>query len=130
MFEVVASVSFTAFGNVTGLPAVSLPLHWTDEGLPVGVQLVGRPLAGGRCSVLAAQLERARPWASQRPPVARRRLAEVALRAHPAACVQADGRIRTHPAAPGAFAAKLGEMKLASERHRYARHSYWRRAGP
>ena len=43
VFEVVASVSFTAFGNVTGLPAVSLPLHWTDEELPVGVQLTGGP---------------------------------------------------------------------------------------
>ena len=37
VFEVVACVSFTAFGNVTGLPAICLPLHWTDEGLPVGV---------------------------------------------------------------------------------------------
>ena len=41
--DVVASVSFTAFGNVTGLPAISLPLHATDEGLPVGIQLTGGP---------------------------------------------------------------------------------------
>ena len=43
VFDVVASVSFTAFGNVTGLPAVSLPLHWSEAGLPVGVQLVAGP---------------------------------------------------------------------------------------
>jgi amidase len=67
VFDVVASVSFTAFGNVTGLPAVSLPLHWTDAGLPVGVQLVGGPWAEARLIALAAQLEQARPWADRRP---------------------------------------------------------------
>jgi amidase len=68
--DVVASVSFTAFGNITGLPAVSLPLHWTDRGLPVGVQLVGGPLEEARIVRLAAQLEEASPWSERRPALA------------------------------------------------------------
>jgi amidase len=66
-FDVVASVSFTAFGNVTGLPAVSLPLHWTEESLPVGVQITGGPWNEAQLIALAAQLEAARPWADRRP---------------------------------------------------------------
>jgi amidase len=69
VFDVVASVSFTAFGNITGLPAVSLPLHWSDSGLPVGVQLVAGPWRDGPLLALAAQLEQARPWAQRRPPL-------------------------------------------------------------
>jgi amidase len=68
--DVVASVSFTAFGNVTGLPAVSLPLHWSEDGLPVGVQLVAGPWRDGALISLAAQLEQARPWAERRPSLA------------------------------------------------------------
>ena len=62
-------VAFCSPFDVTGQPAVSLPLHWNDEGLPIGVQLVA---AYGREDVLirvAAQLEAARPWADRRPPV-------------------------------------------------------------
>ncbi len=70
LFEVVASVSFTAFGNVTGLPAASLPLHWTEEGVPVGVQLVAGPWQEARLISLAAQLEQAQPWAGRRPAIA------------------------------------------------------------
>jgi amidase len=70
LFEVVASVSFTAFGNVTGLPAASLPLHWTEEGVPVGVQLVAGPWQEARLISLAAQLEQAQPWARRRPAIA------------------------------------------------------------
>jgi len=61
--------AFTALFNVTGNPAISLPLHWTDAGLPIGVQLVA---PYGREDVLiqiAAQLERAQPWADRTPPV-------------------------------------------------------------
>ena len=67
MPEVVASVSFTAFGNATGLPAISLPLHWTDSDLPVGVQLTAGPWQEAMLIALAAQLEQAMPWAGRRP---------------------------------------------------------------
>jgi amidase len=69
VLDVVRSVSFTAFGNVTGLPAVSLPLHWSDAGLPVGVQLVAGPWQEASLIALAAQLEQAAPWAERRPPL-------------------------------------------------------------
>ncbi|MGH3341342.1 MAG: amidase [Carbonactinosporaceae bacterium] len=59
---------FTAAYNVTGQPAVSVPLHWNGEGLPVGVMLAGRPAAEATLIALAAQLEAARPWAHRRPP--------------------------------------------------------------
>ena len=55
--------------NVTGQPAISLPLHWNDAGLPIGVQLVA---AFGREDLLlrvAAQLERAVEWSQRRPAV-------------------------------------------------------------
>jgi amidase len=61
--------TFTAAFNTTGQPAISLPLHMTADGLPVGVQLVA---PYGREDVLlrvAAQLEEARPWAELMPPV-------------------------------------------------------------
>jgi amidase len=70
VMDVVGSVSFTAFGNVTGLPAVSLPLHWSEGGLPVGVQLVAGPWQEASLISLAAQLEQASPWAERRPPLA------------------------------------------------------------
>jgi amidase len=60
---------FTPLVNVTGQPAISLPLHWTPDGLPVGVQMIGRPFAEATLIRLAAQLEAARPWAHRRPPV-------------------------------------------------------------
>jgi amidase len=70
LLDVVASVSFTAFGNVTGLPAISLPLAATDSGLPVGVQLTGGPWQEAALIGLAAQLEEAVPWAGRRPSLA------------------------------------------------------------
>jgi amidase len=63
------TAAFSSIFNATGQPAISLPLHWTEDGLPVGVQLVA---ALGREDLLirvAAQLERARPWADRTPPV-------------------------------------------------------------
>ncbi len=68
--DVIASVSFTAFGNVTGLPAISLPLHVTDAGLPIGVQLTGGPWQDATLIRLAAQLEQAHPWRERRPSLA------------------------------------------------------------
>jgi amidase len=64
-----ALVPFTAPFNVTGQPAISLPLHWTDQGLRIGVQLVA---TFGREDLLiriASQVEQAQPWVSRRPPV-------------------------------------------------------------
>jgi amidase len=60
--------AFTAVFNVTGQPAVSVPLHWTDDGLPVGTMLVGRPADEVTLLALAAQLEAAHPWAHRHPP--------------------------------------------------------------
>jgi amidase len=60
-------VTYTSPFNITGQPAISLPLHWTAAGLPIGIQLVA---AYGREDLLirvAAQLERARPWSARRP---------------------------------------------------------------
>jgi amidase len=56
--------------NVTGQPACSVPAGFDDDGLPVGVQLVARRGGDATLLALAAQLERARPWADRRPPVA------------------------------------------------------------
>jgi amidase len=67
--EMGALVSFTSPFDLTGQPAISLPLHWNDDGLPIGVQLVA---PYGREDLLlrvGAQLEVARPWTDRRPPV-------------------------------------------------------------
>jgi amidase len=60
---------FTAIANFTGLPAMSLPLHWSDTGLPIGVQAIGPPGGDALLLSLAAEIEAARPWAEHRPPV-------------------------------------------------------------
>jgi amidase len=70
VLETVASVSFTAFGNVTGLPGISLPLHWTEAELPVGAMLTGGPFDESTLIRVGAQLEAARPWADRLAAVA------------------------------------------------------------
>ncbi|MBY8878589.1 amidase [Actinacidiphila acidipaludis] len=58
---------FTPLYNATGQPAVSVPLHWNAEGLPIGVMLGGRYGDEATLISLSAQLERARPWADRHP---------------------------------------------------------------
>ncbi len=58
---------FTSPYNISGQPAVSVPLHWTPDGLPVGVQLVGRPMGEVVVLAVAAALERERPWVDRHP---------------------------------------------------------------
>ncbi len=58
---------FTPVFNATGQPGISLPLFQGEDGLPLAVQLVGRPAGEGQLLALAAQVEAARPWAQRRP---------------------------------------------------------------
>lgn len=64
-----ADYTNTPFCNFTGQPAISLPLHWTDDGLPVGVHFAGRFGDEGTLIALAAELESARPWKDRHPPI-------------------------------------------------------------
>jgi amidase len=66
---VVAMVAFTAIYNITGQPAMNVPLHWSADGIPIGVQLVGGPWQEALLLQVAAQLEEAAPWAGRRAPV-------------------------------------------------------------
>ncbi len=61
---------YTALFNTSGQPAISLPLYHGDDGLPVGVQLAGRPADEATLLSLSAQLEAAAPWAERRPALA------------------------------------------------------------
>ncbi len=58
---------YTALFNVTGQPAVSLPLHWSEEGLPVGMHFAARWGDEATLFRLSAQLEKACPWITRTP---------------------------------------------------------------
>jgi amidase len=60
---------YTALYNISGQPAVNVPLHWTGDGLPIGVMLAGRMGEEATLISLSAQLEAARPWRDRHPPI-------------------------------------------------------------
>jgi amidase len=60
---------YTTVHNIVGAPAMSVPLHWTSDGLPVGMQFAARVGSERVLFELAYELEEARPWAGRRPPV-------------------------------------------------------------
>ena len=68
MARAAAFVPFTPICNITGQPAMSMPLYWNADGLPVGTHFVGRFGDEATLFRLAAQLEAARPWAGRLPP--------------------------------------------------------------
>ncbi len=65
-----AFVPFTQLANLTGTPAMSVPLHWTADGLPLGIQFIGPFGSEALLLQLAGQLERAQPWKHRLPELA------------------------------------------------------------
>lgn len=64
-------LAFTFPINMTGQPAASIPAGWTDEGLPVGLQIIGRHLADPMVLKASVAFEKARPWQDRWPPILR-----------------------------------------------------------
>ncbi len=69
MGPIVEYVPFTPLQNATGQPAISLPMHWSGDGLPVGVMFTARIGDEATLIRLAAQLEQAQPWIGRKPGV-------------------------------------------------------------
>ena len=69
MAAILGFSAFPGLSNATGAPAMSVPLHWNADGLPIGVQFIGRFGDEATLLRLAAQLEAAQPWADRRPTV-------------------------------------------------------------
>jgi len=67
--QIVRYIMLTRLQNITGQPAISLPIVWSKSGLPIGVQFVGRFGEEHLLLQLAAQIEKAEPWNKRRPPV-------------------------------------------------------------
>lgn len=66
---VIAMAALNAPFNMSGQPGISLPLHQTPAGLPIGVQLVGRPWAEAQLIQVASQVEAAAPWHGRVAPI-------------------------------------------------------------
>ncbi len=69
--ELVEYVAFTPVANFGGMPAMSVPLHWSDAGLPIGSHFMASQFEEETLFSLAGQLERANPWRNKLPPVGR-----------------------------------------------------------
>lgn len=69
LLEMSMAYPYTGIWNATGQPAASVPAGFSEDGLPLSVQLIGRPGAEHTLLSLAAQIEAERPWADRRPPV-------------------------------------------------------------
>jgi len=69
MLKVVTASPYVAMFNQSGQPALSIPLYWNAEGLPIGTQLAGRLGDEETLFSLSSQLEQARPWVHRRPAV-------------------------------------------------------------
>jgi amidase len=65
----IAPLPFIQVANMTGQPAMSVPLYWTDAGLPIGSHFIARQGDDGLLFNLASQLEQACPWFDRRPPL-------------------------------------------------------------
>jgi Asp-tRNA(Asn)/Glu-tRNA(Gln) amidotransferase A subunit family amidase len=64
-------VPYTQLANLTGRPALTVPMHWTPDGLPMGAQFTGQLGDEALLLQLAAQLEQARPWFDRRPQISK-----------------------------------------------------------